>query len=222
MKEVDDLLEELKRAIIEGESKKAGETTRELLNRNIDPHIIINRALVKAMDMVGKLYEEGEYFIPELMLAAEAFKASFNIIKEKFPKVGTRSKGRIVIGTVKGDIHELGKTLVATMLEASGFEVIDLGVDVPPEKFIEAAEKHKADIVGLSALMTTTMIEQKRVIEEFIRHGIRSKYKIIVGGAPVTEEWAREIGADGYAENAYQAVKLVERLLRDRKCQNQG
>ncbi len=215
MSYMSELLDELRKAIIDGDAEKAKEVIRKLLEQGVDPFKIVDEGLVKAMNCVGELYEKGEYFIPELILAAEAFKESFKIVKDKFPRVSERRKGVVVIGTVRGDIHELGKTLVATMLELAGFEVIDLGVDVPPEKFVEAAEKYNADIVGLSALMTTTMIEQRNVIEEFKKRGIRSKYKIIVGGAPVTEEWAKQIGADGYAPNAYQAVKLVERLIEE-------
>jgi len=211
---MEDLINKLKVAIIEGDEEEALKVTKELLERGIDPKLIIERALEPAMKIVGEKFEREEYFIPEVMLAAEVFKKVMEFLKPHLgQEVGEKSKGRVVIGTVRGDIHELGKNLVATMLSVAGFEVIDLGVDVSPEKFIEAVEKYRPDVLGLSALMTTTMIEQKVVIEELKRRGLRDKVKVIVGGAPVTEEWAREIGADGYAANAYEAVRLVKKLL---------
>ncbi len=209
-----DLINKLKIAIIEGDEEVALKVTKELLEKGIDPKLIIEQALEPAMKIVGEKFEREEYFIPEVMLAAEVFKKVMEFLKPHLSQeVGGKSKGRVVIGTVRGDIHELGKNLVATMLSVAGFEVIDLGVDVSPEKFIEAVEKYRPDVLGLSALMTTTMIEQKVVIEELKRRGLRDKVKVIVGGAPVTEEWAREIGADGYAANAYEAVRLVKKLL---------
>ena len=210
---IEELLRKLKEAVINGDIESAEEVTRELVGMKVDVKRILEEALVPAMDVVGKLFEEGEYFIPELMLSAEAFKTSFEILKELLPKSEVKAKATIVIGTVRGDIHELGKNLVATMLRAAGFEVIDLGVDVSPEKFIEAIKKYNAQVLGLSALMTTTMIEQKIVIEELRKAGLRDKVKVIVGGAPVTEEWAREIGADAYGATASDGVRKCKQLL---------
>jgi len=208
-----DLLSKLRKAVIDGNAELAEEITRKLIELNVDVKKILEEALIPAMDEVGRLFEEGEYFIPELMLSAEAFKASFEILKDLIPKSEAKAKATIVIGTVRGDIHELGKNLVATMLRAAGFEVIDLGVDVPPEKFIEAVKKYNAKVLGLSALMTTTMIEQRKVIEALMKEGLRGKVKVIVGGAPVTEEWAKQIGADAYGRDAYDAVRKVKQLL---------
>jgi len=210
---IEELLEKLKEAVINGDIESAEEVTKELVRMKVDVKRILEEALVPAMDVVGKLFEEGEYFIPELMLSAEAFKTSFEILKELLPKSEVKAKATIVIGTVRGDIHELGKNLVATMLRAAGFEVIDLGVDVPPEKFIEAVKKYSAQVLGLSALMTTTMIEQKKVIEALTKENLKKKVKVIVGGAPVTEEWAKQIGADAYGKDAYDAVRKVKELL---------
>ncbi len=208
-----DLLSKLRKAVIDGNAELAEEITRKLIELNVDVKKILEEALIPAMDEVGRLFEEGEYFIPELMLSAEAFKASFEILKDLIPKSEAKAKATIVIGTVRGDIHELGKNLVATMLRAAGFEVIDLGVDVPPEKFIEAVKKYNAKVLGLSALMTTTMIEQRKVIEALMKEGLRGKVKVIVGGAPVTEEWAKQIGANAYGRDAYDAVRKVKQLL---------
>jgi len=210
---IEELLKKLKEAIINGDIASAEEVTRELVRMKVDVKRILEESLVPAMDVVGKLFEEGEYFIPELMLSAEAFKTSFEILKDLLPKSEVKAKATIVIGTVRGDIHELGKNLVATMLRAAGFEVIDLGVDVSPEKFIEAVKKHNAQVLGLSALMTTTMIEQKKVIEALMKENLKKKVKVIVGGAPVTEEWAKQIGADAYGKDAYDAVRKVKELL---------
>ncbi len=172
----------------------------------------ILRKAIEAMEILGEKFSNGEIYIPELVYAAEIFEKIVNKIKP-YLKVEMRGKGRIVIGTVEGDIHSLGKNLVTTMLRIAGFEVIDLGVDVPCEKFIRAIEEYKPDVLGMSALMTTTMINQRKVIEELRRRGLRDKVKIIVGGAPVTEKWAREIGADAYARDAFEAVRRISELI---------
>ncbi len=193
------------------EEEKVLETVRNLLSKGIDPRDILN-ALREGMDRIGKMFEVGEAFIADLVIAADIFKKAVEIIKPHL-KVVERGKGRVVIGTVEGDIHDIGKSLVALMLEISGYEVIDLGVDVTADKFAEAIEKYKPDIIGMSALMTTTMLNQKKIIEELKKRGLRDRVKIIIGGAPTTEEWAREIGADAWGSDCFDAVKKVKELL---------
>ena len=193
------------------EEEKVLETVRNLLSKGIDPRDILN-ALREGMDRIGKMFEVGEAFIADLVIAADIFKKAVEIIKPHL-KVVERGKGRVVIGTVEGDIHDIGKSLVALMLEISGYEVIDLGVDVTADKFAEAIEKYNPDIVGMSALMTTTMLNQKKIIEELKKRGLRDRVKIIIGGAPTTEEWAREIGADAWGSDCFDAVKKVKELL---------
>ncbi len=189
---------------------------REALARGASPNDVIERALRPAMEEAGRRFEKGEFFLAELVVAGDLFKEVMDeILVPEIRKQGgsARTLGTVVIGTVRGDLHDIGKSIVATMLRAAGFNVIDLGVDVPPEKFVEAAIQHKADIVAMSALLTTTMLEMKNVIEALKRAGIRDKVKVIVGGAAVTEEFARSIGADGYGEDAVKAVKISKQLL---------
>jgi 5-methyltetrahydrofolate--homocysteine methyltransferase len=203
--------EALATALSNLEEEKVLETVRSMLNKGIDPKDIIN-ALREGMDKIGKMFEKGEAFIADLVIAADIFKKAVEIIKPHL-KVVERGKGRVVIGTVEGDIHDIGKNLVALMLEISGYEVIDLGVDVSADKFAEAIEKYNPDVIGMSALMTTTMLNQKKIIEELKRRGLRNRVKIIVGGAPTTEAWAREIGADAWGSDCFDAVKKVRELL---------
>ncbi|ABL78610.1 cobalamin B12-binding domain-containing protein [Thermofilum pendens] len=193
----------------------------EALEAGCDVVEVVEEGLRKGMVEVGVRFERGEYFLPELVEAGDIF----NSVMEKYvlPRLkGSRAgvRGRVVIGTVRGDIHDIGKNLVATMLRVNGFEVVDLGVDVPPERFVEAVEKYGAEVVGMSALLTTTMLEMRNVIDALKAAGLRDKVKVIVGGAPVTEEIAREIGADAYGRDAVDAVekcaKLVEELRRAR------
>jgi 5-methyltetrahydrofolate--homocysteine methyltransferase len=213
-----DASEVLYRAIVDGDDRLASDATQKLLEEGLSPREIISNILVPAMRRVGELYERGEYFIPELVASAEAFRASMDVLR---PHIKGSSDvpvtGVAVFGTVRGDIHELGKNLAAAVFEAEGFQVIDLGVDVPPEKFAEAAEKYNADVVGMSALMTTTMLEQRNVIEELKKRGIREKVIVIAGGAPVTEEWVREIGADVWGRDAFESVRIVKEMLTKRR-----
>jgi len=210
--------EVLYRAIVDGDDRLASDATQKLLEEGLSPREIISNILVPAMRRVGELYEKGEYFIPELVASAEAFRASMDVLR---PHIKGSSDvpvtGVAVFGTVRGDIHELGKNLAAAVFEAEGFQVIDLGVDVPPEKFAEAVEKYNADVVGMSALMTTTMLEQRNVIEELKKRGIREKVIVIAGGAPVTEEWVREIGADVWGRDAFESVRIVKEMLAKRR-----
>jgi len=210
----EDLKRALYRAVIEGDPEKALGYARELLNTGFDVKQIVTDVLAPAMRVVGEMYERGEYFIADLIASAEAFKQVFdNVLKPRLSS-SAASKGVIaVFGTVRGDIHELGKNIAKALFEAEGFEVIDLGVDVPPERFAEVVESRKARVVGLSALMTTTMVEQARVIEELKRRGLRERVIVVAGGAPVTEDWVRKIGADVCGDDAFKALKKVKELL---------
>lgn len=209
----EEILEKIKNLMVDLEIDKVKEAVQEALNKNIPPLTIINKALSPAMEIIGEKYEKGEYYLAELVVAGDTFKEVMDILKPYLKKQTLKKLGKVVIGTVRGDLHEIGKNIVATMLETAGFDVYDLGVDVPPEKFVEKAKEVDADIVALSALLTTTMIEMKNVIDEFKKAGLRDKVKIIVGGAPVTEEYAKKIGADAYGKDAVEAVKICKQLV---------
>ena len=211
----DDLFESMKQSIIDGDPDRAKELSLRVLAEGIPPLDAINRGFVLGLNVVGEQFEQGEMFLPDLVLAGEAMKAATAILEPEIQKAGATREtlGKVVLGTVKGDIHEIGKTLVGTMLSASGFEVFDLGVDVPFEKFAVKAMELNADIVGVSALLTTTMTGQKGVVEALERHGLRPRVKIMVGGAPVTQSWANEIGADGCGKDALAAVALAKSLM---------
>jgi 5-methyltetrahydrofolate--homocysteine methyltransferase len=203
---------ELFNAILTGDAKKAEQVTVAALAENADPTELVQKFMIPAMDEVGKRFECNEYFVPELLIAARAMKIALEIISPLLTAKGTEPIGRVVIGTVQGDLHDIGKNLVASMLEGGGFQVIDLGVDVPPEKFVEAAQENEGTIVALSTLLTTTMTVMKKVIEALKQVGIRDKTKVMIGGAPVTQQFADEIGADGYGDNANSAVTLARKL----------
>jgi 5-methyltetrahydrofolate--homocysteine methyltransferase len=211
----EELLSRLKEAVVNGDPDEVSKLCRKVIEVGIDPLEAIEKALVVAIRELGDKWIRGEAFIADLVAAADAMKVGLAILKEDLIKKGKTMKyvGRAVIGTVEGDIHDIGKTIVATLWEVAGFEVIDLGVDVSPQKFVEAIKQYNPDIVGMSALMTTTMIKQKETIEAIKAAGLRDKVKIVVGGAPTTEEWAREIGADGWAPDAISSVELVKKLL---------
>ena len=209
-------MEDLKKlydAILTGNVKISKEVTQQALAAGADPQALVQQYMIPAMDEVGRRYEANEYFVPELLISARAMKASLEFIRPLLAASGAEPAGRVVIGTVKGDLHDIGKNLVAAMLEGAGFEVIDLGVDVPPEKFIAALNEKKATLVAMSALLTTTMNSMKTTIEAFKAAGIRGNIKIMIGGAPVTEKYAEEIGADGYSTNANGAVALARKLV---------
>jgi 5-methyltetrahydrofolate--homocysteine methyltransferase len=199
---------ELYEAILHGDAKASERIAQQALNENADPMELVSESMIPAMDEVGRLFECEEYFVPELLLSGRAMKAALGLIRPMLAACGAEPAGRVVIGTVKGDLHDIGKNLVASMLEGAGFEVADLS----PEKFIEAVRAANANIVCLSALLTVTMPAMKTTIEAMKTAGIREKVKVMVGGAPVTESYAREIGADGYTENASGAVGLARRL----------
>ncbi len=206
-------LKQLYDAILIGNFKQAREITEKSLAANVDPQELVQKYMIPAMDEVGRRYEANEYFVPELLIAARAMKASLELIRPLLIARGASFSGRVVIGTVKGDLHDIGKNLVAAMLEGAGFEVIDLGVDVTPEKFTNAIKEKNANLVAMSALLTTTMSSMKSIIDAIAAAGLRSKVKVMIGGAPVTDKYASDIGADGYSSNANGAVALARRLL---------
>jgi corrinoid protein of di/trimethylamine methyltransferase len=205
-------LQKLYDAILDGDAKTSAAVTHEALAEGADPVKLISGYMVPAMDEVGRRYEAEEYFVPELLLAARAMKAALELLRPLLAASGAQPAGRVVIGTVKGDLHDIGKNLVASMLEGGGFEVMDLGADVSPEKFIEAVRASGANIVCLSALLTVTMPSMKKTIEAMDAAGVRQQVKVFVGGAPVTEQYAKEIGADGYSETASGAVALARSI----------
>lgn len=205
-------LNKLNTAILEGDAKTAAAVTQEAIAAGIDPSVLIQQHMVPAMDEVGRLYEAEEYFVPELLLAARAMKASLELLRPLLAASGAEPTGRVVIGTVKGDLHDIGKNLVGSMLEGGGFEVIDLGADVDPQKFVDAIRERGARIVCLSALLTVTMPSMKKTIDVLRDAGVRDQVKVLVGGAPVTPQFADEIGADGYGETANSAVALARKF----------
>jgi corrinoid protein of di/trimethylamine methyltransferase len=200
-------------AIVNGKDKQARAATAEALAAGVAPMDLIQQSMVPAMDEVGRLFEAQDYFVPELLLAARAMKGALELIKPLLSASGQKMEVRVVIGTVKGDLHDIGKNIVASMLEGGGFEVIDLGTDVAPQSFVAAVEKRQPHIVCMSALLTVTMPAMKLTIDALNAAGVRDQVKIIIGGAPVTLDYAREIGADGYCDNAGAAVSLVKNLL---------
>ncbi len=204
---------ELRQAVIDGQAAAAADATRRALAAGLAPRTLVDEALIPAMDEAGRLFECGEFYVPELLVAARALKASQAIITPLLAGSETASAGRIAIGTVKGDMHDIGKNLVVALLQGGGFEVIDLGADVPPERFVAAVVDHRADVIGLSALLTTTMLQMRATVQALEHAGVRHAVKVIVGGAPVTKRFADEIGADGYADNAAAAVALARRLM---------
>ncbi len=203
---------QLYEAILTGNAKQAEEVTNTALEAGTDPTELLGKYMIPAMDEVGKRFECNEYFVPELLIAARAMKTSLALLTPHLVASGVQPKGRVVIGTVQGDLHDIGKNLVASLLEGGGFKVVDLGVDVSPEKFIEAAKEGEDTIVALSALLTTTMTMMKAVVEGLEEAGIRDKAKVMIGGAPITQAYADEIGADGYSDNASAAVALARKL----------
>lgn len=206
------LMEEISQAVIEAQTDTVLAHIEQALREDISPDVILNKGLISGMREVGRLFEEGEFFVPEMLIAARTMEAALKILKPHLVEQGVEPLGKVVIGTVKGDLHDIGKSLVATMLEGGGFEIIDLGVDVQPQQFIEAIQ-NGAQVIAISALLTTTMTNMKATIEEIKESGLRDKAIIIVGGAPVTEAFANEIGADGYAPDASAAVRKVRELM---------
>jgi len=195
-------MDKLKEFIKTGKAKETAEQVKELLDKGISPEAIMKEAMIPAMDEVGALFQKGEFFVPEMLVSARAMQKGLEVIKPLLVKSGVKPIGKVVIGTVKGDLHDIGKNLVVMSLEGAGFEVIDLGIDVSPAKFIDAIKQHKPQVVGMSALLTTTMLSMKDTIEAIKSAGLRDKVKIMIGGAPVRKEFAEEIGADFYGPDA--------------------
>jgi corrinoid protein of di/trimethylamine methyltransferase len=209
------LFEEMSQSVIDGLPDKASQLAGQALEAGVDPLEAIDNGFKPGMDIVGEGFARGELFIPDLMMSGEALKAAIATLEPELLKRKQQREvlGKVVVGTVQGDIHEIGKTLVATMLSASGFEVYDLGVDVSALQFVEKVREVDADVLGLSALLTTTILNQETVIENLKEAGLRDRVKVIIGGVPASPEWAEEIGADAYAENANQAVAVVKQLV---------
>ena len=206
-------LKELYDSVVSGDAKATQALTQQALADGVDPLKLVNEYMVPAMDEVGRRFEANEYFVPELLISARAMKAALELIRPLLTARGDKPVGRVAIGTVKGDLHDIGKNLVASLLEGGGFEVIDLGVNVTPEKFIETVNAKQANIVAMSALLTTTMPSMKTTIDALKQAGVRDKVKVLIGGAPITQKYADEIGADGYSENAVGAVALAKKAV---------
>jgi corrinoid protein of di/trimethylamine methyltransferase len=211
----EELFKQMAQAVIDGEDEDAADLAQQALDQGVDALDCINKGYTVGMDEVGELFSTGEYFLPDLILGGEAMKAALAVLEPALKAAGQEREvlGHVVLGTVKSDIHEIGKSLVGTMLSANGFEVYDLGIDIESEIFVEKAREHKADIVALSALLTTTMLHQREVIEHLAEAGLRDQVKVMVGGSPVTQGWADQIGADGFAEDAATAVVEAKRLM---------
>jgi corrinoid protein of di/trimethylamine methyltransferase len=206
-------LKELYDAVVSGNAKTTQAITQQALANGVDPLTLVNDYMVPAMDEVGRRFEANEYFVPELLISARAMKAALELIRPLLTARGDKPVGRVAIGTVKGDLHDIGKNLVASLLEGGGFEVIDLGVNVSPEKFIATVNEKQANIIAMSALLTTTMPSMKTTIDALKQAGVRNKVKVLIGGAPITQKYADEIGADGYSENAVGAVALAKKAV---------
>jgi corrinoid protein of di/trimethylamine methyltransferase len=211
----DELFKAMAQSIIDGESEIAEKLARQAVEQGIDPLDAINKGFVVGVNHVGNEFSNGNAFLPELVMAGEAMKVAVSTLEPEMARRGTEREvaGKVVLATIQGDIHDIGKTLVGTMLSAAGFQVYDMGVDVPVAALVAKAREVNADIVGVSALLTTTMVRQRDVVEALDDMGMRPRVKVMVGGAPVTGEWVKEIGADGYSEDAIGAVQVARRLM---------
>jgi len=199
--------------VIEGDAEGAKIAVQEGLESGVPAEQLMNDGLIAAMTEVGRLFEDGEYYVPEMLISARAMQAGLSVLRPVLVAQDVKPKGKVVIGTVKGDMHDIGKNLVGMMLEGAGFQIIDLGSDCSPEKFLAAIREHQPDIVGMSALLTTTMVNMGITIRFLEEHNARQQVKVIIGGAPVTQKYADEIGADGFAPDANQAAILAKRLI---------
>ncbi|MEM3699668.1 MAG: corrinoid protein [Candidatus Bathyarchaeia archaeon] len=211
----ENVIKKLRLAVLDYNTEEAVSAAKEVIKLGVDPLRAIEEGLAQGIREVGEKFANGEIFLPELIMAAETMKKALEVLEPELKKKNKERKtlGKVLLGTVAGDIHSIGKTIVASMLTANGFEVYDIGEDIPAERFVEKIKELKPDIVGLSALLTTTLPEQKTVIETLKREGLRDKVKVIIGGAPASKEWAEEIGADGYGADAAEAVEVVKKLL---------
>ena len=210
-----ELYDQMRQCIIDGDSELAAELAGQAIERGIDPLDAITKGFVLGVNYIGQEFAAGNAFLPELVMSGEAMKSAVAVLEPEMMKRGTKREilGKVVLATVQGDIHEIGKTLVGTMLSAAGFQVFDLGVDASPEKIIGKALEVNAEIIAMSALLTTTMVKQREVIDELEKEGLRGRFKVIVGGAPVTRDWVQRIAADGYSEDAIGAVNLAKQLV---------
>lgn len=208
-----DELNQLQKAILEGNFQATEDSVNRALAEGIPLENILKDGLILAMGEVGRLFEEGEFFVPEMLVSARAMQSGLKILKPHLSTSDIVPSGKVILGTVKGDLHDIGKNLVSMMLEGAGFEIIDLGTDVTPERFLEAVKEHHPQIVGMSALLTTTIPQMSRTIQALDQAGVRETVKVIVGGAPVTEDFAKKIGADGYGADASSAVRVAKSLV---------
>ncbi|MDP6274462.1 MAG: corrinoid protein [Dehalococcoidia bacterium] len=206
-------LTEVQEYVIEGNAKGSEQWTKDALAEGMDPAVIVNEGLIPAMDVVGEKFKNEEYYMPDMLVSARAMKAAMSLVKPLIAEAGGSSKGTVIVGTVQGDLHDIGKNLVSMMLEGAGFDVVDLGTDVAPETFVTAVEEHDANLLGLSALLTTTMPMIGETIGALNESEIRSRIKIMIGGAPVTAAYATSVGADGFAEDAATAVEVAKELV---------
>jgi len=205
--------EELSQAVFDGDEEKVVEVTKSLLSSGADPQDVISNGLIAGMGRVGVLFKNNEMFVPEVLMSAKAMNTGVDVIKESQKNFDIPSAGKVLLATVKGDLHDIGKNLVGMVMEGNGYTVYNLGVDIEPEKFVEAVKQYQPDIVAMSALLTTTMMEMKSTIDALVEAGVRDKVKVIIGGAPITQDFADEIGADGYAADAASAVDLCNGLM---------
>ena len=210
---MEDVLKKLFDAVVNGDFEAVKSNLQAALDAKLDPTIILNDGMIAAMSEVGCRFEAGDYYVPEMLIAARAMQSGMAILKPYLQQTDRKSSGKVVIGTVKGDLHDIGKNLVALMLEGAGFEIIDLGVDVPAEKFVEVAKNVQPDLIALSALLTTTMPSMKTTLDALTAAGLRNKIKVIIGGAPVTEAYAHQIEADGFSTDASRAVNVAKSLI---------
>jgi len=206
------MLDKIKQAVLAGDMEGIAELTNQALAQGIVAGEILDQALTPAMDIVGREYEDGDRYIPEMLISAETMKGAVLVLKPLLVEAGVEARGKLVIGTVEGDLHDIGKDLVAMMVEGAGFEVINLGAEITAEQFVNAVKEHKPNIIGMSALLTTTMIHMPDVIDALKQAGLRDQVKVMIGGAPVTQAYADKIGADGYAADAASATKLAKSL----------
>jgi 5-methyltetrahydrofolate--homocysteine methyltransferase len=206
-------IEQVREAVIDGDARGTVARIEAALAEGVDPEAILRDGLISGMREVGQLYESGEYFVPEMLISARAMSAALVVLRPRLASEGVESSGKVVIGTVHGDLHDIGKSLVVMMLEGAGFEVVDLGIDVPPERFVEAVRAESPQLVALSALLTTTMMNMGKVIEALAAAGVRDGVKVMIGGAPISQSFADQIGADGYSADAASAPALAGRLV---------
>jgi 5-methyltetrahydrofolate--homocysteine methyltransferase len=208
-----EILDDLRQSVIDGAMGRTQELVQKAIAMNIPAEHILKEGLISAMAEVGRMFECGESYVPEMLIAARAMKSGLALLRPHLMAANVQAAGKVIIGTVQGDVHDIGKNLVGMMLEGAGFEVIDLGADVPPEKYVLAVREHAPDLVACSALLTTTMLRMKDVVASLTEAGLRDQVKVMIGGAPITEDYAREIGADLYAPDAASAASRAQRLV---------